>query len=109
MQLTPNSLKFLVASVILNEVERKNIVVEDLLFAFKVKRTPSKLGAPKKQMGTFYLSASKNYYMFSGSAAVDKDWDSPRNLLVISGDWIPQGFNRSNFHLVDKFSTSMHD
>ena len=45
MQFTPNSLKFLVASVILNEVEKKNITVEDLLFAFNVKRTPSKPSA----------------------------------------------------------------
>ena len=86
MQLTLNSLKFLVASIILNEVERKNITVEYLLFIFNVKRTPTKLGTPKGQLSTFYLSTSKNYYMFSGSATVDKDWDSPRGLLVISGE-----------------------
>ena len=89
MQLTLNSLKFLVASIILNEVEGKNITFEDLLFIFNVKRTPSKPGTPKVQLSTFYLSASKIFYIFSGSAVVDKDWDSPRGLLVISGEWIP--------------------
>ena len=64
MQLTPNSLKFLVASIILNEVKKKNITVEDLLFVFSVKRTPTKPSAPKGQFDTYYLSASKNYYIF---------------------------------------------
>ena len=73
MQLTPNSLKFLVASIILNEVEKKGITVEDLLFAFKIKRTPTKSSAPKSQFGTYYLLASKNFYIFSGSAVVDND------------------------------------
>ena len=73
MQLTPNSFKFLTASIILNEVEGKDISVEDLLYIFKVKRTQSKPGLPKNQMGTFYLSASKNYFMFSASTTVDKD------------------------------------
>ena len=105
MQLTPNSLKFLVTSIILNEVEKKNITVEDLLFAFNVKRTPSKPGAPKSQMSTYILSGSKNYYIFARRAAVAKDWDSPRNLLVVSGEWVPQGFNRTHFPLVNTFST----
>ena len=93
MQLTPNSLKFLVASIILNEVERKNIIVEDLFFIFNVKRTPTKPGIPKGQFSTFYLSASENFYMFSGSAAVDKDWDSSRELLVISSDFLLSAVN----------------
>ena len=105
MQLNPNSLKFLIASVILNEVEGKNIAVEDLIFAFNVKRTPSKPDAPKGQMSTFYLSASKNYYIFAGSAIADKDWDSPRNLLVVNDEWVPQGFNCTHFPLVNTFST----
>ena len=109
MQLTPNSLKFLVASIILNEVEGKNITVEDLIFVFNVKRTPTKPGTPRGQLSTFYLSTSKNDYMFSGSTAVDKDWDSPRGLLVISGEWIPQGFNRTHFPLVNKFSLGKND
>ena len=87
MQLTPNSFKFLIGSIILNEVEGKDISVEDILYVFKVKRTPSKPGLPKNQMGTFYLSTSKNYFMFSASTTVDKDWD--RNVLVVSGAWIP--------------------
>ena len=73
MQLALNSIKILVASIILNEVEKKNITVEDLLFVFNVKRTPTKPSAPRGQLGTYYLSASKNYYIFSGSATVDKD------------------------------------
>ena len=109
MLLTPNSLKFLVASIILNEVEKKNIIVEDLLFAFNVKRTLSKPGAPRGKMGTYYLSASKYFYIFSGSTAVDKDWDSPRSLLVVSGEWIPQGFDHTFFPLVNKFSTGKND
>ena len=106
MQLTPNSFKFLTAAIILNEVEGKNIFVEDLLFVFKVKRTPTKPGLPKTQMSTFYLSTSKNYFIFSASNTVDKDWD--RHLLVVTGAWIPKGFSRSNFSLVDKFSTGMN-
>ena len=105
MQLTPNSHKFLVASIILNEVEKKDITVEDLLFAFNIKRTPSKPGAPRGQFGTYYISASKKFYIFSGSTVVDKDWDSLRTLLVVRGEWIPQGFDRSLFPLVNKFST----
>ena len=73
MQLTPNSFKFLTASIILNEVEGKDITVEDLIYVFKVKRTPTKSGLPKSSMGTYYLSASKNYFMFSTSTIVDKD------------------------------------
>ena len=80
--------------------------MEDLFFVFKVKRTPTKLGLPKSQMSTFYLSTSKNYFIFSASNTVDKDWD--RHLLVITGAWIPEGFNRSNFPLVDKFTTGMN-
>ena len=106
MQFTPNSFKFLTASIILNEIEGKYISVEDLLYIFKVKRTHTKPGLPKSQMGTFYLSASKNYFMFSASTTVDKDWD--RNLLVVSGAWFPKDFNRSIFPLVDKFSTYMN-
>ena len=109
MQLTLNSLKFLIASIILNEIERKNITVKDLLFIFNVKRTPTKLGTSKGQLSTFYLFASKNYYMFSRSAAVDKDWDSFRGFLVISSEWIPQGFNRTHFPLVTKFSLGKND
>ena len=109
MQLTPNFLKFLTASIILNEVEKKNITVEDLLFVFKVKRTPTKLGAIKSSFGTYYLSASKNFYIFSTSVAVDKDWDSPRTLLVVSGEWIPKDFDRTIFPLVSKFSLGKHD
>ena len=89
MQLTPNSFKFLTASIILNEVEKQDIIVEDLLFVFKVKKTPTKPDAPKSPLGTYYLSASKNFFIFSASTRVDKGWDSPRTLLVISGEWIP--------------------
>ena len=43
MQLNPNSLKCIVASVILNKVQKKNITVEDLFFAYKVNKSPSKI------------------------------------------------------------------
>ena len=75
MQLTPNSLKFLATSIILNEVEKKDITLEDLLFTFRIKRTPMKPGALKNQFGTYYPSASKNFYIFSGSTVVNKDCD----------------------------------
>ena len=103
MQLTPNSFKFLTASIILNEVEGKDISVEDLLYVFKVKRTPTKSSLPKSPIGTFYLSTSKNYFMFSASTTMDKDWD--RNILVVSDAWFPKDFNHSIFPLVDRFST----
>ena len=46
MQLTPNALKFIVASIILNEVEGKDIIVNDLLYAFRVSKTLTNLNAP---------------------------------------------------------------
>ena len=42
MQLTPNSLKFIVAAIILNEIEGKGVIVNDLFFTFNVKKTPLK-------------------------------------------------------------------
>ena len=72
MKLTPNSLKCIVATIILNEVEKKNITVEDFLFAYKAMKTPTSPKAPPKQFITFYLSARK-YYVYSGKLAVNKD------------------------------------
>ena len=72
MQLTPNSLKCIVATIILNEVEKKNIMVEDFLFSYKAVKTPTSPKAPPKQFMTFYLSARK-YYVYSGKLFVDKD------------------------------------
>ena len=86
------------------KLREKNITVEDLLFVFNVKRTPTKPGNPRGQLSTYYLSASKNYYMFSGSVVLDKDWDSARGLLIINGEWIPQDFNPTYFPLANKFS-----
>ena len=40
MQLTPHSLKCIVATIILNEVEKKGITIEDFLLAFRVVKTP---------------------------------------------------------------------
>ena len=48
MQLTPNSLKCIVATIILNEVKKKGITVEDFLFAYKAVKTPSNPKAPAK-------------------------------------------------------------
>ena len=48
MQLTPNSLKCIATTIILNEVENKNITVEDFLFAYKAMKTPTSLKAPPK-------------------------------------------------------------
>ena len=47
-QFTPNSLKCIVATIILNEVEKKNIMVEDFLFAYKAVKTPTNPKAPPK-------------------------------------------------------------
>ena len=41
MQLTPNSLKYIVAAIILNEVEGKGITINDLIFTFNVKKMPT--------------------------------------------------------------------
>ena len=43
MQLTPNFLECIVATIILNEVEKKNITVEDFLFSYKVMKQPQTL------------------------------------------------------------------
>ena len=72
MQFTPNSLKCIVATIILNEVDKRGITVEDFLFAYKVVKTPQNVKAPAKQFLTFYLS-SRKYHMYSSKLAVDKD------------------------------------
>ena len=71
-QLTPNSLKCIIATIILNEVKKQNIMVEDFLFAYKAVKTPTNPKAPPKQFVTYYLSIRK-YYMYSGKLSVDKD------------------------------------
>ena len=50
MQLTPNSLKFLVASIILNEVEKKDITVEDLFLPSKLKELQQSQVLPKANL-----------------------------------------------------------
>ena len=85
MQLTPNSLKCIIDTIILNEVEKKGIIVEDFLFAYKVVKTPSNPKAPAKQFLTFYLSARK-YHVYTGKLSVDKDWETAGGLFVISDD-----------------------
>ena len=85
MQLTLNSLKCIVAFIILNEVEKKNITVEDFLFAYKAVKTPTNPKAPPKQFVTYYLSARK-YYVYSRKLAVDKDWKNAGGLFVINSD-----------------------
>ena len=81
MQLNLKSLKCIVASGILNEVEKKNITVKDLLFAYKVNKSPSK--SSTKQYQTFYFT-SRRYFLSSGKQPVDKDWESTEGLYVIS-------------------------
>ena len=103
MQLSPNSLKYIMATIILNEIEKKNITVEDFFFAYKAVKTPTNPKAPPKQFVTYYLSARK-YYVYSGKLAVDKDWESVGELFVISGDWMSPYFNSSAFPLVNKFT-----
>ena len=46
MQLTPNSLKFIVAAIILNETKGKGITFNDLIFTYNVKKIPSKPNSP---------------------------------------------------------------
>ena len=103
MQLTPNYLKCIVASIILNEVEKKNIMVEDFLFAYKAMKTPTNPKAPPKQFVTYYLSARK-YYMYFGKLVVDKDCENADELFVINGNWMSLHFNSSTFPLVNKFT-----
>ena len=103
MQLTPNSLKFIVAAIILNETEGKGITVNDLLFTYNVKKTPSKPNSPKQYL-TYYLSASKKHFMFTGKLVVDKDWETAGGIYTINGAWMPTDFNRTHFPLVDRFT-----
>ena len=105
MQLTPNSLEFIVATINLNEVEGKGIIVNDLLFTFNIKKTLSKPNSPKQYL-TYYLSASKKHFMCSGKLVVDKDWETSGELYAISGEWIPPNFDRANFCLVDRCTQS---
>ena len=108
MQLTPNSLKFIVAAIILNEDEGKGITINDLIFTFNIKKTPSKPNSPKEYL-TYHLSASKKNFMFSRKVAVDKDWETIRGLYAISGAWILADFDRSHFPLVEKFTQSKYN
>ena len=103
MQLTPTSLKCFVATIILNEVEKKNITVEDFLFAYKAVKTPTNPKAPPKQFVAYYLSARK-YYVYFRKLAIDKDWESAGELFVINGDWMSPHFDSSTFLLVNKFT-----
>ena len=103
MQLTPNSLKCIVAAITLNKVEKKNITVKDFLFSYKVVKTPTNPKAPPKQFMTFYLFATK-YYVYSGKLAIDKDWESADGLFVISSDWMSPHFDSFAFPLVNKFT-----
>ena len=107
MQLTPNSLKSIIAAIILNEAEGKGIIVNDLLFTYNVKKTPSKPNSPKQYL-TSYLSASKKHFMFTGKLAVDKDWETVGGIYAISGAWMPADFDRSHFSLVDRFTQSKY-
>ena len=103
MQLTPNFLKCVIATIILNEVEKKGITIEDFMFAYKAIKTPSNPKAPAKQFLTFYLSARK-YYVYYGKLLVDKDWETAGGLFVISSDWMSLMFDTSAFPLVNKFT-----
>ena len=103
MQLNPNSLRCIVATIILNEVEKREITVEDFLFAFKVFKTPQNAKAPIRQFQTYYLS-SRKYHVYSGKLSVDKDWETAGGLFVISGDWMSPKFDYIAFPLVNKFT-----
>ena len=84
MQLTPNSLKFILAAIILNETEGKGMTVNDLFSTYNVKKTPSKPNSPKQYL-TYYLSASKKHFMFIDKLVVDKDWETAGGIYTISG------------------------
>ena len=91
------------ATIILNEVEKKGITVEDFLFAFRVVKTPQNSKAPVKQFLTFYLS-SRKYHVYSRKFPVDKDWETAGGLFVTSGDWMSPKFDSAVFPLVNKFT-----
>ena len=107
-QLTPNSLKFIVAAIVLNEVEGKGITVNDLLFTYNVKKTPSKPNSPKQYL-TYYLLASKKHFMFISKLAVDKDWETIGGIQAISGAWMPADFDRTHFPFVDRLTQSKYN
>lgn len=70
MQLTPNSIKCLVAVVILNEVKGKWVTLSDFLYALRINKTPTPVNARIRSFQTFYLIAnaptSKKYFMLIG-------------------------------------------
>lgn len=88
MQLTSNSIKCLVAMVILNEVERKGITLTNLLYALRINKTPTSVNALVCSFQTFYICSnaptSKKYNMFVGKQSIDKDWEVARVLFFIS-------------------------
>ena len=94
----PNSLKCIVTFIILNEVEKKGITIEDLLFAYKVNRSPS-----NKPYWTFYFT-SRRYFLYTGKQPIDKDWETTGGLYVISGAWASSHFNGTAFPLINNFS-----
>lgn len=97
MQLTPNSIKCVVAFIILYEVEGKGITLADLFFAFNINKTPTQPSTPPNEYCTNFLTASnpssQKYFIFLGKQVVDKDWETARGLLVITGNWIPPQFD----------------
>lgn len=58
MQLTPNFLKCLVASIILNDVEGKGIRLANLLYTLQINKTLTALGSLTRSYYTFYLTAN---------------------------------------------------
>ena len=70
MQLTPNSLKFIVASIILNEVEGKDSTVNDLLYAFRVSKTLTNPNAPPENT-TLFISPPMTTFQRKSSCSLE--------------------------------------
>lgn len=103
MQLTSNSIKCLVASIILIEVEDKKITLDNLLFALQINKTPIPPSNPSRSSYTFYLTAnnpsSKKILCF----LANKQWIRTRKLLAIFWSLVMVGSHPIS---IKKFSQS---
>lgn len=107
IQLTPNSIKCLVAAVILNEVEDKKICLAVFLFALRINQTPVIKNAPICSFQTYYLSSNapqdKKYYMYNEKLSTDKDWEYSGGLFVFSGSWALPNYDCALYPMATNF------
>ena len=93
MQLTLNSIKCIVASIILNEVEDKRITLTDLLFALRINKTPTPPNALSRAYNIFYLFTNNPHQRSSLCSPVSRWWTKTERLRVVFLSSMANGFH----------------